>query len=278
MFVLGVEFMLERPIRVVDPGVIESVRSERCEYCGKPGPVDVHHIKPRSAGRRDIRPNLISLCRECHRKAQAHEIDRLELVQLVAKREGMTPEEVCVAIEIPVPDTFPPLKTPDARECSLDELLQAYADAEKAEQTCRWAKGEIIEMMRSMGLSYRKIASLVGCSESTVRKYAKTYRAFPDENLRVPELSFEHHWAAANSSDPAKWIARAADEHLSTRQLRKAILEEEASSEVKAAAGAEEEKEVREARKVAERVEKIIARGGPGAELLREKLRELLGV
>ncbi|MGB9804848.1 hypothetical protein, partial [Desulfofundulus sp.] len=124
----------------------------------------------------------------------------------------------------------------------------------------------------SMGLSYRKIASLVGCSESTVRKYAKTYRAFPDESLRVPELSFEHHWAAANSSDPGKWIARAADEHLSTRQLRKEILKEEASHEIKAAAGTEEEKELREAEKVAAKAEEIIARGGPGAVLLGRSL------
>jgi len=39
-----------------------------CEHCSNRA-VDIHHIKFRSQGGKDIIDNLIALCRECHNKA-----------------------------------------------------------------------------------------------------------------------------------------------------------------------------------------------------------------
>ena len=44
----------------------------RCEVCGRPAPLDVHHIVKRSqGGSHDPDWNLIALCRPCHDRTDA---------------------------------------------------------------------------------------------------------------------------------------------------------------------------------------------------------------
>lgn len=43
----------------------------RCEWCGSAGPLDVHHVVPRSAKRDDTVQNATALCRPCHRRCAA---------------------------------------------------------------------------------------------------------------------------------------------------------------------------------------------------------------
>jgi len=247
-----------------------------CEYCGKPGYVETHHIKTRGAGGKDIPLNRINLCLEHHRAAQEYKIDRLALVQIVAKREGVAPEEACQAIGIPVPDKFP-LLPEKAQEPGIEELIQAYISLEEQERENKWVKAQLLEAMLATGAKISWIASQLGISVSLIKKMVKTYRVFPEEYMRVPELSFEHHFVATTSSRPREMIARAADEQLSTRQMRKLIIEEEASDEFKDITQKEEADEIQEAKKVYAKAESVIAKGGPGAEWLREKLIELVG-
>ncbi len=246
-----------------------------CEYCGKPGYVEVHHIKSRGSGGSDHPLNLIKLCVAHHREAQEYRIDKYVLVALVARRESVTPEEVCKAIGLPVPEEFPspPERQP---EPTLEELIQACISLKEEAEEIKWVKAQLLYAILTTGVTASWVASQINASASWVRKLVKTYRAFPSEDMRVPEVGFEMHYIAAMSPDPAGYLARAADEGLSTRQLRKLIKEETASDEMKSIIEEEEEKEMREARRVLMDAEEVISKGGPAAEWLRNELKDLV--
>jgi hypothetical protein len=56
----------------------------RCEWCNGSA-VDVHHLDPRGRGSsklKDYLENLVGLCRKCHLKAEARQIDREELKKI----------------------------------------------------------------------------------------------------------------------------------------------------------------------------------------------------
>lgn len=265
------------PARIIDPTAIDSVRGEWCERCGKPGRVEVHHIKTRSTGGSDIRPNLIGLCFDCHRSYHDGKIDRYELVVIVSRREGLAPEEVCTLIGIPVPDQFPELPEHHEPEPSLEELIQRYISLEEQERDCKWLKGELLDAMLNAGAKPGWIASQVGVSAAQIRELVKVYRAFPDESMRIPELSWYHHRVAANTDDPKGWIEKAADNQLSTRQLRKAILEEE---EKKSGTPLPEDPEDKRNRDKAARalkmIDEVLAAGGDVAAWLKKEMYERL--
>jgi len=256
--------------RITDPKAIKSVRKEYCELCGQKATGEPHHIRPRSLRGDDIPENLIQLCFEHHRFAHDGKISHHELIPIVAKRENIKIEEVYYLTGWPVPEILPePVKYKEVR--SLEEIIQMYINLEERERECRWAKGQLLDLMVKMSVKIGWIASQVGTSRAQIRELIKTYRAFPEEKDRNPELSWMHHRIAANSKSPKEWIDMAADKQLSTRQLKKAIKES-----VGETTAPEEEKEIYQAEKVFIKVEEIIAQGGPAAEWLEEKLKELI--
>ncbi len=69
----------------------------RCENCNRPCPdgLDPHHLWSKGAGRVDLAPNIVSICRDCHNGFHASgKPSKTELVEIAAAREGMTPEEI----------------------------------------------------------------------------------------------------------------------------------------------------------------------------------------
>ncbi len=60
----------------------------------------MHHIRYRSQGGSDIRPNLIRLCMCCHRGIHDAKYKRDELIAIVAQREGKAAREIAEAIGI----------------------------------------------------------------------------------------------------------------------------------------------------------------------------------
>lgn len=277
--------------RVVDPAVIQAVRSGYCERCGREAVGEPHHIRPRSLGGPDIRENLIQLCFECHRAVHDGRINRHELVPLVAKREQLKISRVYEAIGIPEPH--------EERESTLDERIGAYLEGirrvreeiyaeqsveelvsklvalNESEEETRWLQGEIIKVLVSRGVKKSWIAAQIGKSVTYVNNLLLTYEAFPDEEMREPLLSWTHHRIAAlKSGDPRKWVARAAEEQMSTRELERAIMLEERGEE-RVVEKAEEE-EMKRARKVLDDVQAVMERGGSAAVWLREELKKLL--
>ncbi len=71
-----------------------------CERCGRPGHGGCHHIKLKSQRGDDVRENLIGLCATCHRAIHDARYDRRELIEIVAKREGLMVEEVAERIGV----------------------------------------------------------------------------------------------------------------------------------------------------------------------------------
>lgn len=261
-------FSIEK--RITDPKAISLVRKEYCELCGQKATGEPHHIRPRSLRGSDIIENLIQLCFKCHLFADNGKISHHQLIAIVAEREEKEIQEIYRLTGWPMPETLPE-QTKHEEIHSLEEIIQMYINLEEQERECRWAKGQLLDVMVKMGAKIGWIASQVGVSAAQIRELIKTYRAFPEEEDRNPELSWMHHRIAANSKNPKEWIDTAADEQLSTRQLRKAIKES-----VGETTAPEEEKEIRQAEKVFIKVEKVIAQGGPAAEWLKEKLKELI--
>lgn len=89
---------------VTDETLLDKYRHKaRCENCGalSPGQLDPHHLFAKGiggGGRVDIDENLLALCRRCHSKFHDGNIPRGAFVQIVAKRQGMTPDEVVEAV------------------------------------------------------------------------------------------------------------------------------------------------------------------------------------
>lgn len=86
-------------MKVIDENVLDTFRAKKnCEWCGRwTVPCEAHHWKPRGIGggsRLDIKENLIGLCRECHNRAESGDIPRSAILETIADREGMTPEQV----------------------------------------------------------------------------------------------------------------------------------------------------------------------------------------
>lgn len=89
-------------MKIIDEVLLFAFRLKgRCEWCGKYGGVDPHHIFARGLGgghRLDIEINLIALCRLCHNEVHAGHIMRVDLLAIVAKREKMSQDEILDAI------------------------------------------------------------------------------------------------------------------------------------------------------------------------------------
>lgn len=287
-------------MRVEDAAVLKAARRDRCEYCGGPACGEPHHIRPRSLGGPDIPENLIQLCGECHLKADDYLITPLMLMRIVARREGRTLEEVMEATGWE--KGRPHLEAAAANFCracgrllsraervagkevcdrcceavpgknlpSLEELLQVFTEFREQEEEGKWGQAAALVVMRyGMGMKWADIASQTGYSASMVRAMVKTFMAFPEESLRVPTLEFTHHRIAADTEEPLKWIALAADNNWSTRQLREAIVREEAVTEQ-----AKHDLQLGKAEKALRLAREVFAEGGPAAEWLAARLAE----
>jgi len=206
---------------------------EYCEYCGNATESmakHTHHIKSRgSRGKNvELKENRIVLCAECHTKAHAGNIGRWELIVIVAEREGKTPEQICEIIGLMVDKFLPKDYVIDAPHSkfnghSLDEVLQAYFSYVEITETTLWERAAILSGMMESGIKQKTLSSLVGCSPATIREQVRTYRAFPEENLRAQDMSFTVHRIASKTQEPQKWIDSACINGYSTRQLEEAI-------------------------------------------------------
>lgn len=211
-----------------DLKVINSVRKPYCELCGSPAEGWPHHIKPRGAGGQDIPENLIQLCSLHHTEAHNGSLHRKTLVGIVAKREGVSVEEIYKTNGWLIENTLPenlPTPNPIAGK-TFEEILELYFYCLEKSQDSKWERAALITVMHDyMELTPKEIASAVGCSASLCRKMVRVYNTFPSESSRIPVLSFRHHQIAAYTEDPQKWLNDAADNQWSTRVLQEKINE-----------------------------------------------------
>ena len=85
---------LARHQRVRDRKAIQAARKNYCERCGTHADIEPHHIFTVGSGGGDVRINLIQLCTYCHIATHSGNIERKELLAIVARREGKTVDDV----------------------------------------------------------------------------------------------------------------------------------------------------------------------------------------
>jgi hypothetical protein len=250
---------------------INAVRKSYCEYCGNPAYGWPHHIKTRGAGGKDDRKNLIQLCGECHDLAQQYKIPRLELVTIVAAREGTTVQEIYRENGWLFDERLPheiPMSNPVAGK-TFEEVLELYLFCLEKGESSIWERAAVITVMHDcMELKPRQIASAIGCSSSLVRKMTRTFNAFPTHEDRLPILSFRHHQIAAYTVEPKEWLNKAADNGWSTRQLQEAI-----TASVSPEIGTD--KTWDKAEKAFLLIQEVLEAGGDAADWLFKELSEL---
>lgn len=257
----------------------QEMRLEWCEHCGStPGYYETHHIKSKGSGGSEVRANKINLCVECHEKAQQYKISQAELIIVVARREEVTVAEIYTAIGIPIPDNIEELEAiaadSDTAMASIEDLVTMLVDTEQQTDEIRFLQGQIIDELTIRGTKYSWIASQVAKSAAWVRTAHKTFLAFPTEESRSPALTWTHHKIAAATDSPRRWIETAADQEMSTRELRAAIIaEEEKDEEIEESI---EEKMQKKAEKTFEGIIEVFELGGKAADWLREQLLNLL--
>ena len=83
-------------MRIVNESILDLFRvPQPCAWCRIRVATDPHHIFSRGAGRLDVAINLVSLCRQDHRNAHdGHQPTREQLLQIVARREGISVETI----------------------------------------------------------------------------------------------------------------------------------------------------------------------------------------
>ncbi|MNB79175.1 hypothetical protein D3C75_259020 [compost metagenome] len=272
--------VLTKPERVHSPQMIQQIREEsghQCEYedlaanerCNHPAEGEPHHIRTRGAGGEDRRENLIHLCGWHHQLFHGGNLDRNELIAIVAKREGVTPEEIAEVLKLPYQ---PPAAQP-APQPKVEELLQAYIQVDEQEQETRFVKGQLLDAMLAAGAAQKFLASQIGISPAQIRELVHVYRTFPSPESRNPSLSWYHHRVASHAKQPASMLVRAGDEAMSTRELRKAILQQEGADHL---VKQENDQEQKKATQVLTSVQKILDTGSEAAEWLRAELKKIL--
>lgn len=261
-----------------------------CEVCGEYAEKGHHrhHIRHRVGNHKeidlDIKENLICLCWECHAKVHNGTIKRWQLIEIVARREGLTPYQVCeiigLLIEKVMPhdyifeDTANPLYGR-----SLEDVAQEYAAYDEVESAAIWAKAEllyyIVEHMKQKGGKlkniYRQLSPIVGCAPETIKVRVRTFKAFPDPNMRAKDKSFTLHRIAAATEEPEKWLDIAVANDYSTRQLAEAITVEKGAKN-----GVTKDVNEAKAARIVRMAREVLEYGGEPAILLREELTKLL--
>ncbi|MNW47271.1 hypothetical protein D3C74_245970 [compost metagenome] len=271
---------LTKPERIRSINNIQDIREESghaCEYidpitgerCSHQAEGEPHHIRTRGAGGDDRRENLIHLCGWHHRLFHDGNLDRNELIAIVAKREGLTPEEVADILKL----IYQPPPAQPAPQPKIEELLQAYIQIDEQEQETRFVKGQLLDAMLAAGAKQKFLSSQIGVSPAQIRELVHVYRTFPTPESRIPSLSWYHHRVASHSSEPVVLLVKANDEALSTRDLRKAILEQEGAVAI---VNQDEDQEQKKAQRLLVSVQKMLDTGSGAAKWFENELKQLL--
>lgn len=118
------------------------------------------------------------------------------------------------------------------------EVLGELHTLTEADEAVQWSKAELVAAALGLeGVTPSQLAHDLGCSASHVRRFRKTYRAFPTPESRwqAPHATFTHHRLCAETSDPEKWLAHCAERDWSTRDLQEAIAVSKAADPVEQA-------------------------------------------
>jgi hypothetical protein len=119
-------------MKIVNERILREFREkQRCEHCGadtRTG-ADPHHVAGRGHGggnRMDVPINLVGLCRFCHTRLHNGVIPRKAMLEIVAEREGVLPEQVKAALDFI--SRLDGKLSPPQREAKIVELPAGVQD------------------------------------------------------------------------------------------------------------------------------------------------------
>ena len=150
---------------------------------------------------------------------------------------------------------------------SYDQIISRIIDLSQASDENLWSQAALFFYAREgMCVKAGQIASDAGYSAVYVRELSKTHQVFPDEDSRPYKeaITFSHYRMCAKTDDPHSWIAQAAENAWSVREL------------IKALAGEKMPDELREASRVLAKVESILDSEGEAAAWLWNEINSLL--
>lgn len=154
----------------------------------------------------------------------------------------------------------------DLSGVSVDGIFQVLSSLEEKEVEHRFAKGEVLAYAIKMGLKAGELGAAMRRSEGYVRQLVKVHEAFPtaEARLNYPEQEFQHFKLAAYTDKPAYWMDQAKEHGWSSREMTLAIK------------GQPVKDELREAERIAGKVERCLVDGGQAADYLTKKLKVIL--
>lgn len=94
--------------------------------------------------------------------------------------------------------------------------------AEKPEN-CPWCRAKEVTRMRAEGLTYSEIGRKLGISQMSALNFHKTYRLFPGHRDTLPFSCYVTIARACPNEPPEEWATFAEENHLTVRELQKAI-------------------------------------------------------
>ena len=108
-----------------------------------------------------------------------------------------------------------------------EEWWAFFSGIEKIESAIQFIIGDLAVYGEDefADITYEAIAEKTGYKKETVENYASVARNVPQE-IRVPELSFNHHYHVAkldSNEDKRRWLNDAKQHNWSVRDLQKAI-------------------------------------------------------
>lgn len=117
---------------------------------------------------------------------------------------------------------------PEVKEPDGDAFLETFHRARERQDLtpgdALWSQADAAFALRSFWRSKTasELAAANGLSPSYIRQLIRTADAFPP-NIRRHDLSFTHHKLAAMTDAPARWLALAAANGWSKREMAEAI-------------------------------------------------------
>jgi len=153
----------------------------RCQICGEEGPLEVHHVEALGMGgvySRDVAENAITLCVDCHRKVEAHQLhierwdgDELEVTD---SESHVIPHERLWHYRQALARELEPI---EARIVGLHKI-----DGSVAEDLWRLWKDDAFKALDPEADSFAQYAASRGWDSRRASEYARLY----DQTTELP--------------------------------------------------------------------------------------------
>jgi hypothetical protein len=90
-------------------------------------------------------------------------------------------------------------------------------------KNCPWCRAKEVTQMRAEGLTYSEIGRKLGISQMSALNLHKTYRLFPGHRDTLPFSCYVTIARACPTEPPEEWATFAEENHLTVKELQKAI-------------------------------------------------------